>query len=145
MISLVRTIVICGGKAGRFAALAAFAAMLAGCNTTRESYEAAPSDYRQRHPITLQEGNRSVEVFVGANRGGLTPAQRADVLAFAQVWKREATGGVIIDVPSGTPNERAAAGALHEIESILTAAGVPSQGIAGRPCQPVGRGRRAVM
>jgi pilus assembly protein CpaD len=146
MTPLVRAIVICGGTAGRFAALAALVAMLAGCNTTRESsYDAVPNDYRQRHPITLQEGNRSVEVFVGTNRGGLTPAQRADVLAFAQVWKREATGGVIVDVPSGTPNERAAAGALHEIESILAAAGVPSQGIAVRPYQPVDRGRLATI
>ena len=145
MTPLIRAIVTCGGKAGRIAALAAFAAMLAGCNTTRESYQAPPSDYRQRHPITLQEGNRSVEVFVGTNRGGLTPAQRADVLAFAQVWKREATGGVIIDVPAGTPNERAAAGVLHEIESILAAAGIPSQGIAVRPYRPADRGKLATI
>jgi len=126
-----------GRLAGRFAVVASLAATLAGCYTAqRENVEAVPSDYRQRHPITLQEGNRTVEVFVGSSRGSLTPTQRAEVLAFAGVWKREATGGVLIDVPSGTPNERAAGEAVHEIQSILTQAGVPPQGIAVRPYRP---------
>jgi pilus assembly protein CpaD len=138
--TLVRAIAIHGRNvgrlAGRFAAVASLAATLAGCYTARESIEAVPSDYRQRHPITLQEGNRTVEVFVGTSRGSLTPTQRAEVLAFAQVWKREATGGVVIDVPSGTPNDRAAGEVVHEIQSILTQAGVPPQGIAVRPYRP---------
>jgi len=122
-----------GGLVGRFAAVVSLAATLAGCYTTGENIEAVPTDYRQRHPITLQEGNRTVELFIGRSRGGLTPAQRADVLAFAHVWKREATGGVLIDVPSGTPNDRAAHGATHEVQSILMAAGVPGGAIAVRP------------
>jgi pilus assembly protein CpaD len=147
MTSLARAIASCGASA-RVAAVASLAAMLAGCYSAHQSVDdiqAMPSDYRQRHPITLQEGNRTVEVFVGSNRGGLTPAQRADVLAFAHVWKREATGGVVIDVPSGTPNERAAAESLHEIQSILVAAGVPGQGIAVRPYRPVDPGRLATI
>jgi pilus assembly protein CpaD len=126
-----------GGTSARLAAAAVLAATLAGCYTAREPLNEVPTDYRQRHPITLQEGNRSIEIFVGTNRGGLTPAQRADVLAFAHVWKREATGGILIDVPTGTPNERAANDTLREIESILSAAGLPAQGIAARPYRPV--------
>jgi pilus assembly protein CpaD len=148
MTSLARAIASCGASAARVAAVASLAAMLAGCYSAHQSVDdiqAMPSDYRQRHPITLQEGNRTVEVFVGSNRGGLTPAQRADVLAFAHVWKREATGGVVIDVPSGTPNERAAAESLHEIQSILVAAGVPGQGIAVRPYRPADPGRLATI
>src|SRR5690349_16600511 len=129
----IRALAIYGGKIGRLAAVAGLAAMLAGCYTAQQNLEAVPNDYRQRHPITLQEGNRTVEVFVGNSRGGLTPAQRADVLSFAHVWKREATGGVLIDVPAGTPNERAAQGATHEVQSILMAAGVPGGAIAVRP------------
>jgi pilus assembly protein CpaD len=135
----------CGGKVGRLAAAAGLAATLAGCYTAQQNVEAVPTDYRQRHPITLQEGNRTVEVFVGTSRGGLTPEGRADVLAFAQVWKREATGGILIDVPSGTPNERAAGETMHEIQSILTSAGVPPQGIAVRPYRPVDPGRLATI
>ena len=139
--TLVRAFLTCG----RLAAVAGLAAMLGGCYSAHENIAAVPDNYRQRHPITLQEGNRTVEVFVGTNRGGLTPAQRADVLAFAQAWKRESTGGVIIEVPAGTPNERAAADSLHEIQSILVAAGVPGQGIAVRPYRPADPNRLATI
>ncbi len=59
--------------------------------------------------------------------------QRAEVLAFAQAWRREGTGGVLIDVPTGTPNERSAAAALQEVRSILAGAGVPPEAVATRP------------
>ena len=67
-----------------------------------------PYDYRQRHPIALTEGKQSLDVFVGTGRGGLSPMQRAEGLAFAQNWRRDATGGVPIDRPVGGANERAA-------------------------------------
>jgi len=144
--TLARVIALCGGQTGRLAAIICLAVTLAACNTTTQGpLEAMPTDYRQRHPITLQEGNRTVEVFIGNTRGGLTPTQRAEVLAFAHVWKREATGGVRIDVPAGTPNERAAAESLHEIQSILTSAGMPPQAIAVRPYRPVDSNRLATI
>ncbi len=145
MTSLVRSIVVHGRKAAGRATTAALAAMLAGCYTAPPPVEVVPTDLRQRHPITLQEGQETVEVFVGTSHGGLTPPQRADVLAFARRWQREATGGVVIDVPSGTPNERAASESLHEIESILAAAGVPSQAIAVRPYRPASPSRLATI
>jgi pilus assembly protein CpaD len=141
----VRVLARRGAKVGRLAAAAGLAATLAGCYTAAQNVEAVPSDYRQRHPITLQEGTRTVEVFVGNSRGGLTPAQRADVLALAHVWKREATGGLLLDVPAGTPNERAAGETTHEIQSILTSAGVPPQAIAVRPYRPADSGRLATI
>ena len=141
----VHALALCGAKLARLAAAAGLAATLAGCYTAAQNVEAVPNDYRQRHPITLQEGTRSVEVFVGNSRGGLAPAQRADVLALAHVWKREATGGLLIDVPAGTPNERAAGETTHEIQSILTSAGVPPQAIAVRPYRPADPGRLATI
>ena len=141
----VRLLALCGVKLGRLAAAVGLAATLAGCYTAQQNVEAVPTDYRQRHPITLQEATRKVEVFVGSSRGGLTPAGRADVLAFAQAWKREATGGILIEVPSRTPNARAAEDTTHEIQSILTSAGVPPQGIAVRPYRPVDPGRLATI
>lgn len=113
------------------------AAMLAGCYTAREAELASiPNDYRQRHPIVLKEGPRTVELLIGNRRGTLTAAQRADVLAFAQAWRREATGGILLDVPAGTSNAGAAASAADEVRSILAAAGVPAQAIATRPNRP---------
>ena len=140
-----RSILSCARRVGGLAAAAALAAMLGGCYTAHETAEVAPGDYRLRHPITLQEGQRTVELFVGSSRGGLTPEQRADVLAFAHRWQREATGGVIIDVPSGTPNGQAASDSLHEIESILAGAGIPAQAIAVRPYRPASPARLATI
>jgi pilus assembly protein CpaD len=111
-------------------ALAAISAALGGCWTSPEVVTASvPNDYRQRHPIAVQEGNHSIVVFVGAGRGGLSGPQQADVVGFGQSWVKEATGGVVIDVPVNTPNARAAASAVREIRHTLSAAGVPSSAI----------------
>jgi pilus assembly protein CpaD len=110
------------------------AAFLCGCNTDQQITGAptAPTDYRLRHPISITEKERTFQLFIGASRGSLTPAQRAELLAFAQSWKDEATGGVIIDLPVGSSNTRSTAEALPEIESIVGASGVPQQSIAVR-------------
>lgn len=114
-------------------------ALLTGCYTAKDTTASIPTDYRKRHPITIKETEHTIEVFVGSNRGGLSASQRADVLAFAQVWKKEATGGIIIDLPTGTPNEQAAADAVREARSILAAAGVPPYAVVVRPYQPKNR------
>jgi pilus assembly protein CpaD len=64
--------------------------------------------------------------------------QRAEVLSFAQNWRRDATGGVTIDRPVGAPNERAATDSLKEALSIIVQAGVPNSGIGIRPYQAAG-------
>ena len=56
-------------------------------------------------------------------------------MSFARLWKRESTGGIVIDVPAGTSNEVAANGALREINSILAATGVPPHAVSVRPYQ----------
>ena len=70
-------------------------------STTRgERLSPAPSDRdqgRRRAPSSCSSATSAA---------ASTADQRADVLAFAQAWRREATGGVIIDVPTGTRNER---------------------------------------
>src|ERR1043166_1027877 len=95
-----------------------------------------PEDVRLRHPISIREGLQTRELFVGVNRGGLTPAQQADVSHFAHTWRRESTGGVLIDVPSGTPNAHAAHEAVQEVRAILAAAGVSPSGFATRNYRP---------
>jgi pilus assembly protein CpaD len=117
--------------APRLLAAAGLAAMLGGCYETKVAQDVPPYpvDYRERHPITLKEGQRHVEIFIGRNRGGLTPSQGADVLAFAQEWRREATSGILIDVPRGGPIDRAAEGSMREVRSILAASGVPANAI----------------
>ena len=118
------------------AVVLASAALLAGCYTAREvSLDSIPNDYRQRHPIVLKEAPRTLELFIGNRRGTLTGEQRAEVLAFANTWRREATGGILIDVPRGTSNEASSAAALKEIRSLLAGSGVPQQAVDVRAHQ----------
>ncbi len=123
----------------------ALATGLAGCYAPTLPSEPISNDYRQRHPIVLKEKERTVAVLVGSHRGGLLPAQRADVLAFAQAWKREGTGGIVIDLPRKTPNERAAAESLREVQAILTAAEIPPQAVNVRPYVPTDPGTLAAI
>jgi pilus assembly protein CpaD len=118
----------------RAAFVAVCAALVCGCTTDQQvtGAPAAPTDYRLRHPITISERDQTFQLFIGANRGSLTPEQRAELLAFGQSWRDHATGGVIVDLPVGTVNERSSADALREIESILAATGVPPRSIGVR-------------
>jgi pilus assembly protein CpaD len=127
-----------GGRAAlalRAATAVGLAALVCGCNTDRQisGVPDTPIDYRMRHPISIKEADRTVELFIGSNRGTLTPSQRADVVQFAHEWRHESTGGVVVNIPTGASNERAASEALTEIRSLLLATGVPPQGIAVRP------------
>jgi pilus assembly protein CpaD len=114
--------------------IAGLAASLAACNTTTatDTTGGIPNDYRARHAISLKEGKKTLVLFVGHGRGGLSPTQRAEVLAFAQNWRRDATGGVTIDRPVGGATERAANDSLRETMSIIVQAGVPNNGIGVR-------------
>lgn len=123
----------------RVAAVLAGAALLLGaCNHTDEAVTTAsiPADYRQRHPIAVQEANESIVVFVGQGRGGLSAEQRADVFGLARSWLQEGTGAINADVPVQTPNARAAADSMREVQSLLAAAGVPAHAIVVRNYHP---------
>jgi pilus assembly protein CpaD len=117
-------------------AFVSLAALLVGCKTTSNQGDvtgSVPSDYRQRHPIAVREAKQTLTVFIGDRRAGLTAAQRGEVGALAPAWRREATGGFVIEVPFGTSNERAAMGAAREIRAVLAGAGVPHHSIEVRP------------
>ena len=120
----------------RLLAAAGLTAILGGCYQPSVAQNNYPTDYKLRHPITLKEGERTVEVFLGRNRGGLTPSQRADVLSFAQLWRRESTSGIIVDVPKGGPTDRAAVDSMREIGSIFAASGVPRNAVFVHPYRP---------
>jgi pilus assembly protein CpaD len=122
----------------QLSAIASLSVALGACNFTGAEVVTAsvPDDYRQRHPIAVQEADRSIVIFVGHARGGLSESQRADVLGLAQIWVREGTGAIVADVPVDTPNARAAASAFSEIRALLTAGGVPARGIALRRYHP---------
>lgn len=118
-------------------ALTALSVMLGACNTTGEIVtQTVPTDYRQRHPIAVEEAKKSIVIFVGKARGGLSAAQHADVAGIARDWVREGTGSVVVDVPVNAANSRAAAATYHEIRSVLASVGVPSRAIVQHPYRP---------
>ena len=119
-------------------ALVGLTVALGACTHTDEVVATAsvPDDYRLRHPIAIREADRSVVIFVGHARGGLSAEQRADVTGLAQTWLHEATGAIVADVPVGTPNSRPAADAFREVHALLSAAGVPPRGITVRHYHP---------
>jgi pilus assembly protein CpaD len=115
--------------------------ILGACSETTGSVAtptrgAAPEDYRLRHPITVQEADRSIVLFVGHARGGLSATQRADVIGLARTWVTEGTGAIVVDVPANTSNARAAESAVHEARALLEASGVPRDGIKLRHYTP---------
>jgi pilus assembly protein CpaD len=121
----------------RLLAPVALAAMLGACTHTQEEVTASvPYDYRQRHPVVVQEADHSIDVFVGSRRGGLTASQRTDVAAYAQNWLHEGTGPIVVDLPVATPNARAAEQSLRDIQGIFAANGVPARGVSVRRFTP---------
>src|ERR1700723_587714 len=119
-------------------ALVGLAVVLGACTHTDGVAVTAsvPDDYRLRHPIAIQEADRSVVIFIGHARGGLSGPQRADVMGLAQLWRQEGTGAITADMPVGTPTPRAAADSIHEIPALLAAAGVPPPGLVVRNYHP---------
>lgn len=114
--------------------------MLGACTHTEtppvDTTSGIPTDYRLRHPIAVQEADKTITVFVGNGRGGLTGPQRAEITALAQSWLGEGTGRIVIDMPTQTPNARAAADSLREIRAMLVADGVPPNAVEVRDYRP---------
>jgi pilus assembly protein CpaD len=118
-------------------ALTGLSVVLGACNTTGDIVtQTVPTDYRQRHPIAVQEARKSIVVFVGKARGGLSAAQSADIAGVARDWVREGTGTVVVDVPVDTANSRAASATYQDIRSVLAAGGVPSRAVVRHPYRP---------
>ena len=117
-------------------ALLGLSTALGACIPHTTEVTTSSIDYRHRHPIAVTEADRSIVVFVGHARGGLSGPQRTDVMGLAQTWMREGTGAIIADVPTDTANARAAAASFREIQSVLMAGGVPSRAITLRHYRP---------
>src|SRR4051794_8834772 len=112
----------------RFAILAA-GLPLAACGADRTVTGSTYSpDYRQRHPMVLAEGARTLDVFVNA-ASGLDPRQREDVVAFAIEYRRYGHGPLMAQMPAGAGAELGAHRTLEAVREALEIGG----GSGGHP------------
>jgi pilus assembly protein CpaD len=102
---------------------------MAGCQHDRIVTGTVPPDYRDRHPIQVNEGNRSVQMFIGSGRTGLTPEQRALAGGFASQWRRYGSGPMTIELPVSVSNEVSSSRTVRELRSVLTSSGVHPRAI----------------
>lgn len=102
---------------------------IAGCQHDRIVTGTLPADYRDRHPIQVNEGTRSVQMLIGSGRGGLTPEQRALAGGFASQWRRYGSGPMTIELPVGVQNEVSSSRTVRELKSLLISSGVHPRAI----------------
>lgn len=121
---------------GPFRAVVAIAAILpalAACHTKEQiTGSIYPSDFRDRHPIVLQDGPRVLDVFV-EGPGGLVTRGRQDLADFFGEYRRYGSGPMLVQVPVGAganPNTRRA------VATIRTASGGRVAEQTYRPTDP---------
>jgi pilus assembly protein CpaD len=87
------------------AAMGLLALSLAGCSTaaTETTSSTLPADYRLRHPIGLVNAPTDLDIFVGRNAGSLDSRQADDIRRFAQDFRRDGRGPMLLMVPSHKP------------------------------------------
>ena len=104
------------GRRSSFAVLlgsVAASALLAGCGHDKEGSRVAgwsAVDPAQRHPIMVTQQPTTLSVRVARGNYGLSPHQRAQVVGFLERYRGLDAGNsrMIVEVPSGSPNEVAA-------------------------------------
>lgn len=73
---------------------------VAGCTNTRPTQQAfAPDDYRERHPLRLEQARQHIDVFGASPQ--LDPRQRRDLVEFARAHAQRSSGAIEIATPAG--------------------------------------------
>ena len=113
--------------------IAVLATLPGACATTASNTDPADHDYRKRHPILISDEPEVFEIPVGMKG----PAMSAEIDAAVQDYVRDylasGTGGVTIQVPSGSANEMAAGATGRAVHYALVRAGVPRAAITVAP------------
>lgn len=104
----------------------ATAGLLFGC-TQRDSITvgAVPDDYRTRHPIVLQESEKTLDLPVSILTYRLSPQHRQVVEGFLADYGDGGPSVMTILVPEGSTNSSAAKGVAEDLARFLHKRGVP--------------------
>ena len=117
-------------SAAPVAVLLTIALLMAGCaNPDGVTTGSLPDDYRTRHPITVGEAEKVIDIPVAAGDHGLTSGQREVIAGFAQEYLRASKGIIRIQTPQGALNSGAAAYAAGDMRRLLVRMGVPKNRI----------------
>lgn len=106
------------------AALSLVAVGAAGCQHNDDPSRVAGwslVDSSQRHPIMVSQKPAHLSIRVPRGSQALSPAQRAELLAFAQHFRATDGGNsrLVISAPGGSGNEVAAMHAVQEVRALL--------------------------
>lgn len=108
---------------GPCAAAGLLALALAACAPTNRVVGPPDPTYAQVHPIVLNHGSRSIDIFLAGGSGHIGARQMADVRAFAAEYRRSGEGPLLIGFPTTDPTARRAGQGIRE---ALASAGVTS-------------------
>jgi pilus assembly protein CpaD len=103
------------------------AAGLAACEKKELAFQPYPLDVRERHPIMLRDGVKTLDVF--ATRGGLDARQLDDVHAFASDYQRSGRGAIVAEVPNGPGRDMTARAGMDSVRRALSQKGVSAASI----------------
>ena len=78
-------------------------------------------DYHDAHPITLVQGERTIDIFAAGGAGTIGVRQIADIRAFATEYQRSGNGPLYMAVPQGNG---LAAKSVASIRQALQAGGI---------------------
>lgn len=83
-------------------------------------------DPSQRHPIMVTQQPTTLAVKIARGSHGLSPHQRAQIISFLDRYRAIDAGNtrMVVEVPSGSPNEVAAMQAVAEIRSLMADVGL---------------------
>lgn len=122
-------------KAGVLLAAGIAGLALAGCKADLEGDPVAGFtlvDPAQRHPIIVSQEPETMLIHVARNAQGLSPKQRAELLAFADRSRASDAGNsrLVIAAPGGSQNEVASMYAVGQIRRLLSDNGFAESAIA---------------
>jgi pilus assembly protein CpaD len=124
-----------GGAPRPFVAAALLALAVAGCQPREPVAQLAGwsmVDPSQRHPILVHQQPATMSLRVARGAYGLSPAQRAQAIAFLERYRATDAGNskLVIQAPSGASNEVAAMHAVAELRRLLLEMGFDQTSVA---------------
>ncbi len=121
------------------ASLLTIAALVAlgACSQSRKTIAASQGAYREIH---AQEVTAELKLSPGGQAASLGEAERLAVSYFADAYRTEGSGPIMIGYPGSSPTQSA-----NEARAVLLAAGISPSGVVDAPGQTIGADEPLVL